>query len=56
MAIPPILGTATAAAVLAELHGVKAEREADVDVVCESSSKVPRGLSIAISHQLIAHR
>lgn len=42
-----ILGTASAAAVLAELHGVKSERELDMDGVSEEwLLSVPRCLSI----------
>lgn len=42
-----ILGTASAAAVLAELHGVKSERELDMDGVSEGwLPQIPRGLSI----------
>lgn len=64
-----MLGTATAAAVLAELHGVKSEREIEMDGVSLprlrlpgavaihriTPALVPRGISIAYSIHLSSH-
>lgn len=64
-----MLGTATAAAVLAELHGVKSEREIEMDGVSltwlrlpgaiaiygMTPALVPRGISIAYIIHLSSH-